>query len=560
MEERILPKCINHKHFLPIYIGMLLFTFLIHISYIPNGFTWLDHRDIEVGRSILPLAQLHLAFFTRFADTGFYRPIVTVLNSVDFALFGKWPAGYHLTNVLLHTVATASLLGFLRVFFSLQGRQLFLAALIFGVHPLSILSVGTISYRPELLLGIFTFLTIFFYVRFRKNPTSRLAIITSIVLLLALLSKETAIVIIPLLILFWGFSQKKPHHIIKKPYQIMIIMLPLLIYGLLRYLSVPELWRISPLNLSLSEAIGTRILGLGKLLLYLISPLKPPLSDAVGVVSITHPHVILTSLGILIFIFLTGYFGVRSAFGKIIVLLFILLSPGLNIIPLPRFTSPHYAYLAVGVISTIPVIIIDVLKGTPRVIFSLLVFVWLLIAIFSTFRSGFLFRDDFTLFQPEVKNDPNFLEGHFYLGKYYLEKGDVEKAGKEYEAGVFPTKGIIAFRDRFLFLINLGGIRLLQNRFGEAEKLYKEANQFGSLSDSALISYNLGLIAYKQKDYKKTISIIENQSYETPEPYILLAKSYYALGKNKEADNAFKKAIPYLLPQQRFTIDSLYNR
>ena len=33
----------------------LIVIFILHISYINNGFTWLDHGDIESGRTILPI-------------------------------------------------------------------------------------------------------------------------------------------------------------------------------------------------------------------------------------------------------------------------------------------------------------------------------------------------------------------------------------------------------------------------------------------------------------------------------------------------------------------------
>src|SRR3990167_1069250 len=101
-------------------LAILIFTFLIHVVYLPNGFTWLDHLDIEKGQGIIPLSQLYKAFITRYADTGFYRPVVAILHSLDYAIFQNWAPGFHLTNVLLHVGATAALPGFLAAFFTLK--------------------------------------------------------------------------------------------------------------------------------------------------------------------------------------------------------------------------------------------------------------------------------------------------------------------------------------------------------------------------------------------------------------------------------------------------------
>src|SRR5919108_4391650 len=85
-----------------LFFGVLAVTFLVHASYIANGFVWLDHGDIESGRAIVPLPQIYTALLTRFGETGFYRPVVTALYSLDAAIYDGWAPGYHLTNIVLH--------------------------------------------------------------------------------------------------------------------------------------------------------------------------------------------------------------------------------------------------------------------------------------------------------------------------------------------------------------------------------------------------------------------------------------------------------------------------
>src|SRR6266545_7658058 len=79
-------------------ILVLLVVAVIHFSYLPNGFTWLDHNDIEEGHGYLPFNEVYKAFILPFGETSFYRPVVVILNSIDHTFYGNWPIGYHVTN------------------------------------------------------------------------------------------------------------------------------------------------------------------------------------------------------------------------------------------------------------------------------------------------------------------------------------------------------------------------------------------------------------------------------------------------------------------------------
>src|SRR5882672_7920435 len=115
-----------------VYLLILLVTFLVHTSYLNNGFVWLDHGDIENGRTIVPLPETPLMFVIRFGDTAFYRPFVTLVTSTDFTIYKSMIFGYHLTNVLLHIAVTAIVPFFLSAFFSLSLPEILLAMLIVG--------------------------------------------------------------------------------------------------------------------------------------------------------------------------------------------------------------------------------------------------------------------------------------------------------------------------------------------------------------------------------------------------------------------------------------------
>ncbi len=99
-----------------------------------------------------------------------WAPIATLSRLLDCTLFGLWPGGHHLTNVLLHVAA--SLLLFL-VFQQMSGafwRSAFVAA-VFAFHPLQVESVAWVSARGDVLSAFFFMLTLWAYVRYVQRPT-----------------------------------------------------------------------------------------------------------------------------------------------------------------------------------------------------------------------------------------------------------------------------------------------------------------------------------------------------------------------------------------------------
>ena len=172
---------------------------LSHASYLANGFSWLDPIDIEQQTATVPWSSWSDAFLTRFGDTGFYRPLVTLAHSLDLAVYGKWAAGFHATNVLLHAAVAAVSVPFARTLFGLGPLEAAGVGLVVAIHPLSALPAGAISYRPELLVALFTLLCVCFHANARRSgrwPDAGAAAAATAAFL-ALLSKETALLYLP---------------------------------------------------------------------------------------------------------------------------------------------------------------------------------------------------------------------------------------------------------------------------------------------------------------------------------------------------------------------------
>lgn len=498
----------------------------VHTSYIANGFTWLDHGDIEGGRAIVDRWNFSDVFLSRFGETGFYRPVITILNSLDAQLYGLWAPGYHITNALLHMLATAAAMFFAFHFFGLSRKESLVAGLVVGIHPLSWLPVGAISYRPELVVTLFIFLAGIFYIKARTGGKAYIPL-TALCALLAFFSKETALFWLPALCIVWEYTSGQRFREYSKFLACALLIAGALYVGLRLY-AVPEFWKTPAPHLNVSEAVGTRITALGFRIQELATPLRPPLSDAIsprGIFSL--PVALVFALGVVISILL--YRGMFHPLDRnALLFLSVALLPALNILPLPRFNSPHYGYFATLGVSVLAISLMRKWK-----LAKIFIALWISVAAVNTFAGGFSFKNDETLFLSEVQKDPAFREGEYYLGNYYFfEKNDIEEAGKHYEAALQKHDDSISYVDTPSLLINLAGVRLGQKRFQEADELLAQANEYSSPTSRFFIAYNRALIAYSQEDYKRVIEFLEpyKEVFPRPEPRELYER---ALEKEK---------------------------
>ena len=138
---------------------------------------------------------------------GFYRPIPQLSLLIDLRLFGERPWVFRLTNLLLHlAVVSAAWLVATMVLASRRGA--FLATLGFVLtpkaHPVAALWPAA---RAELLMALFSLLTVSFWIRWDRSGARRWLAAACAAYSLALMSKETAL-LLPLLLLVVPSPQK----------------------------------------------------------------------------------------------------------------------------------------------------------------------------------------------------------------------------------------------------------------------------------------------------------------------------------------------------------------
>lgn len=526
------------------WVCAMLTILATHTTYIPNGFAWLDHGDVVDGRAILPFSQILSAFVTPFGETSFYRPLVTLTLSADSALYGDRAWGFHLTNVLLHAGACAAFFWAGRKLITLPAWMLGCGLVVAGVHPLSWLPVGAISYRPDLLAVLFTFLALGCYeeVRRKRGATWWLVGLAGSTAL-AFLSKETALFWVPALCVLrelQGDSRQKSSSL-----GVSVVAGLLVVYAVVRYAVVPEGWSRTAVPLSFVEGVATRLGALTRQLIHVVDPRLPELSDAMPILGFGW---MAFAGGVALIAMMVGSLRWRDGrVGWFLGFCLIALLPSLNLVPLPRFTSPHYGYLLSFALGLAVVLIVDRLHRSGsdwhRLGFVGLA-LWVLGAGVSTYRGGTRFADDATLFGVAVAVDPRFLEGHHYLGEAASRQGDFERAAKHFQASLKFWDDTIAYVDWFAASSGLAEVRVRQGRYAEADRLLLALQEHAEGSRLRSIVYNRAVVAQRQERHADAVDLLVTEPWDRPEPILLLARSLSVLGKIKEAVIQMERVVP----------------
>lgn len=134
---------------------IVLLAVLVYANTLANGFVFDDASIVQTNPYItdwrrIPWLLTKGYWSHKTGGGGNYRPLSIVTFTLEYALWGLWAAGYHLTNVLLHAANVALLFHLLRRYRAALGLA-GVAALVFAVHPVHTEAVANIVGRSELL-------------------------------------------------------------------------------------------------------------------------------------------------------------------------------------------------------------------------------------------------------------------------------------------------------------------------------------------------------------------------------------------------------------------------
>jgi tetratricopeptide (TPR) repeat protein len=179
---------VERRRLLYVFCFSLVAVAVCYANSLPNDFILDDYLIVNLNsaiRTITPVHDLMTPFWGEKTQMGIYRPLVILSFSLEYPFWHRWPGGYRMVNLLIHSV-NGLLVYMLAQSLVASPAAAWAAAAVYVLHPAHTEAVAGIAGRSELLAGMFFFLA---WLLFRSNRT----ILAAVVFFFSLLSKENAI-------------------------------------------------------------------------------------------------------------------------------------------------------------------------------------------------------------------------------------------------------------------------------------------------------------------------------------------------------------------------------
>lgn len=553
------------------WIAVLLFffSFACYAGTLRHGFVYDDHVEI-VGNPyvkswrFLPTI-LHSTIWSFLGSTGtsnYYRPLVTFTHLLLWKAFGEHPFAFHLFSLVLNALVVVALYSF--------GRRLFAstsvataAAVLFAVHPIHSESVNWISAVPDLEASLLILLAFLFYTR-KPVPNLTNHIITCGCYLGAMLAKEPAVMLAPLLVYYEHFvsETRQETTFLKKLRRYLPVCLTAAAYLVLRRLVMGRLVPLLPhADLGSRETVYSAFALVGNYARLLLWP--SPLSalhtfhpsrsfwlpDVLGGAAIV--------LGCLLFVLFEGKRRPELAFS--VAWLAIFLSPALNPQWMPaNVLAERYLYLpSMGFcwLAARPVAFLwDEFANTSRVriacrmALSVASLCAVTLGYVAIQRRSPVWRDDVILYRTTLKTDPESYVAHLNLGTTYVDLQDYS------EAEVELREALRLKPDNAYALNALACMFLEQNRLEEANEVLLRAIAVAPLFPDPHFNYGRLLKKIGQDNHalaEYRVAVANGPLNATARLY--LGQEFADRGRNSEAEAELRESIrlaPSLPAQQ----------
>lgn len=500
-----------------LYLIVALAVLLVYYNSLFNDFVFDDESVVQNNQSITVLSNIP-KFFT--AEEGFhkvigryYRPVVSSLYAVDYALWGMEPFGFHLTNVIIHTIAALLLLMILIKLFGEYKYGMMsslLGALIFAVHPIHTEAVSWISGRTDSLTTMFFFLSFLFYIKYTEEGYSKsLLTVSLIAYFLGLLSKEMIVTTPVLLFVYDYFFRKRKLDWFKENIlQYALFISVTIIFVLIRYLVLKDVVDRTTYMYFYGEETSTAIYTMLKTVPVYFRLLIVPvdlLYHYNGVLpdsySIADIKVILSILFIIAMLVIS--FNLQKKYGEVsFTILFFLISllPVMNIIPTMNYMAERFLYLSSFALSIImSFVIVRFANDKNKNVFAALFILIIVVFAYLTVIRNAEWKNNETLYMTADGKKGNVLLVN--AGNMYANKKNYAEAEKRYRRAIeIRDNSVLAHH-------NLGLIFLIKGDIDSAEIKFKKGIAIDSLAPDGY--FQLSNIYQQKGNIPEAIRMLE---------------------------------------------------
>lgn len=561
--------------------GLLLALLVLSLFWPAAYYGWANYDDqaIILENPILKESGLPglRKIFSFFSSRSYY-PMRLLSLKADHALWGTDPAGYHLTNVLVHLANTLLLYAFFLRAFPREKRGgpvfAFFTAAFFGLHPCVVDSVAWIAGREELLMLFFLLCGLHLIPGMPAAREKRLLrhVLIAYMAAFSCLSNIYGALFPAFALLCYRLvgGEKRPARLFRLTWYLWLIsgavfflkLLSMGIYdetldavyfpfvpGALRNMGpiFSKAYNEQILSLAVDDRLRLVISLFGQNVLHLIAPLRLPVMypNLYPVSYFSAP--VLAGLLLLaacawalvrvrrkpLALFCLGWFLVA-------------LLPAAQIFPHHIYRADRFLYLPLigffGFLSWAALSAARKGRAAPGPDGSRLSRVLLLayLGLLALRAASHLpvWSDALTLHTFCVRNAPGFYQVHEYLAAELYNRGDFDEAASEYEAAVR-----LAPQRRYLWMqvvksLGAGG------RIPEAEGLLRR--ELARAPEDYVLWNNLGLVLGQQKRYEESVEAFREALKYSPEKAVIhlnVAANYMEREMYALAEEEMEKAV-----------------
>ena len=545
-------------------------------------FVWDDFPTVAENASVHLWATLGSAFTHDFwalhdvpQASGYWRPLPTLLY-VLAAHVGVSPFWFHLLNLSFHVGVCLWVVRLLNRA-TLHGAPLVFAALFFALHPLHAETVGFISALPDLSAAFFGLAGMDVLFSKKKPGWARIAL-GALLLTLALLSKESAVVFLILSIGWAGWLGRKG-----KPFSSLKIFAACGLFGIILYL-----W----LHWKVTGGIGVRSLWGGRWDTHLGTVLRLlPYSFLLTWIPFgqtpTRPFGISTGVSdwaawaSLAAIFMLAIFlgrtkkpetdRLRIGFATF----FFFWLPVSNLLPAEGLIAERYLYLPVFGTALLAGTLFEQLQSRSiriRTISEALPILWMVIWAILAVRSVMPWKNQESLWRHAIAASPGSSVAWNEWGRVNLEAEKLDVAKSAFAKALELQPGHMEARLNFSIVnLRLGDLEEADRDVRGHLKLHpddprgwdlmatialKRADIEGAVAaadraaelapDNWKYRFNLADVLLKQKDYESAIGELEaarDLAPHRPEIWMNLAAGQFYLGEYREAVRLYRYVV-----------------
>jgi Flp pilus assembly protein TadD len=538
-------------------LAALLLVGLTALAYAPaleGGFIWDDDAYVYENPTLRSAAGLRAIWLDPTANKQYY-PLVYTTFWLEYRLWGLDPFGYHLTNLVLHSLSALLVWRLLRL---LAVPGALLAAAVFALHPVHVESVAWVTERKNVLSGVLYLLSALAYLRYALvSPRRRWLLAASLALFVLALTSKTVAATLPaavLLVLWW----KRPPLGLRDG----LPLVPFLLLGLGFGLVTAHLERthVGATGAAFDLSFAERVLIAGRVVWFYLGKLLWPAElmfiyprwsgaalDPRTFAAWIPPVAALAVLGAL--------WALRGRLGRgpLVAALFFVgtLFPALgffNVWPMKySFVADHFQYLAsLGPIAlaSAALVVWAARAGPAGAVLARATATLVVLALaVTTWQRGHAFADAETVWRDTIAKDPDSWMAHTALGALLEQRGAYTEAESHYRAA-------IAVKPDFeLAQLDLGTTLAKQGRYAEAVPHLAEAIRLEPRATRTRI--DLGIALTEMGRPEEGIVMLRRAQVDHPDDpalYVGFARAELARGRDE-------LAVPHLLTRLQLLPD-----